>query len=99
MRLHQVLTGGLLILAAALPVSAAGPFGGERGFGFRAQQQQQRPRPLPQRDVDRRQPQRDAGKDGRMSPEERQQLRRDIGDAGKDIYRGPAPRRQERRGQ
>lgn len=65
----------------------------------------------PQRDMDRRgaaadrvAPQRetrapaDADR-GRMSPDERRQLRRDIEDAGKDIYRRdrPAPRREQRR--
>lgn len=41
------------------------------------------------------QPVRDAGEDprglGRLSPEERRQLRRDIRSAGEDVYRRPPP--------
>jgi len=70
-------------------------------------------RRTPQREVDRRTPQREAERPvpqretrvpgeadrGRMSPDERRQLRRDIQDAGKDIYYRdrPAPRREQRR--
>ena len=43
------------------------------------------PRELQQRDDPRPPP-------GRMSPEERRQLRRDINEAGRDLYRHP-PRR------
>jgi len=101
MRLHHVMAGWALMLVAAAPAPAAGPFGGN--LQFRPYAQQQRPRPEPQRDADRRQPQpqRDAGQNerGRLSPEERQKLRRDIHDAGKDLYRGQGPGQRQRRGQ
>lgn len=108
MRFLLVLASGALVLAAALPAAAAGPFGRQAQFSPFMQQQDQRfgqrrsaDRRVPQRDVQRSPPQRDAaqGSRDRMSPEERQQLRRDIHDAGKDIYRGQGPRRVERRGQ
>lgn len=64
-------------------------------MGFQLLVQDQRPQPGPQRGVERPMPRRETrGTDendrGRMNPEERRQLRRDIQDAGKDIYR-PAP--------
>jgi hypothetical protein len=75
--------------------------------------QDQRPRPEPQRSADRPAPQRGADRfapsrearapgeadRGRMSEDERRQLRRDIQDAGKDIYQRdrPAPPRREQR--
>ncbi len=79
-----------LIAAVAANVAVAGPF--EREMGFRPFAQAQSPRPAPQRDAARPEPQRDprgaGGADrGRMSPDERNQLRRDIQDAGRDIYR------------
>ncbi len=92
---------GLIAAASATP-AAADPF--ERGLGFRPFVQDQRPRPEPQRDADRPAPRRETrapgeADRGRMSPDERRQLRRDIQDAGKDIYhRGrQAPRREQRR--
>jgi hypothetical protein len=91
-----------LIAAAIATPAAADPF--ERGTGFRPFVQDQRPRPEPQRDADRPPPPRDTrapgeAERGRMSPDERRQLRRDIQDAGKDIYHRdrPAPRRDQRR--
>lgn len=86
-----------LIAAVAANVAVAGPFEREMGFGPLAQAQ--RTRPEPQRDAARPEPQRGApvpqrdmrgpgqADRGRMSPDERNQLRRDIQDAGKDIYR------------
>ncbi|OGA24195.1 MAG: hypothetical protein A3I01_01055 [Betaproteobacteria bacterium RIFCSPLOWO2_02_FULL_65_24] len=92
---------GLIAAASATP-AAADPF--ERGLWFRPLVQDQRPRPEPQRDADRPAPQRETrapgeADRGRMSPDERRQLRRDIQDAGKDIYHRDrqAPRREQRR--
>lgn len=92
---------GLVAAAVANP-AAAGPF--EQRFGFRPFVQDQRPRPEPQRAADRSAPQREARAPGemdrgRMSPDERRQLRRDIHDVGKDLYRRdqPAPRGEPRR--
>jgi len=89
-----------LIAATAASVAVAGPF--EREMRFQPFAQAQAPRPEPQRDAVRPMPQRDLrgsgeAERGRMSPDERRQLRRDIQDAGKDLYRparqAPAPRR------
>ena len=84
--------------------AVAGSFDRELGLRFFAQFQQS-PRPEPQRDAARPEPQRDLrgpgeSDRGRMSPDERRQLRRDIQDAGKDIYhrdRPPPNRREHRR--
>ena len=87
-----------LIAAAMANTAAADPF--ERGMGFRLLVQDQRSLPAPQREADRSAPQREAERfaparevrapgdadRGRMHPDERRQLRRDIQDAGKDIY-------------
>ena len=66
--------------------------------------QREAARPGPQREADRFGPQREArtpgdADRGRMSPDERRQLRRDIQDAGRDLYHRdrPAPRRDLRR--
>lgn len=91
-----------LIAAAAANVAMAGPF--EQEMRFRPFVQAQSPRPEPQRDAASPVPQRDTrgpgeADRGRMSPDERRQLRRDIQDAGKDIYHRDrkAPGRQQRR--
>lgn len=91
-----------LIAAALADPAAAGPF--EREMGFRPFAQDRRSRPEPQREAARPAPQRDSRAPdevdrGRMSPDERRQLRRDIQDAGRDIYRRDrqAPRREQRR--
>jgi len=107
MKLSLVLGLGLLVAAAAIPAAAA-PFG--YGGNFRPYMQNQRSWPGPQREADRRTPQREMPPQrdmrvpgeadrGRMSPDERRQLRRDIQDAGRDIYHRdrPAPRREQRR--
>ncbi|MDP2639694.1 MAG: hypothetical protein Q8Q16_03370 [Betaproteobacteria bacterium] len=73
-------------------------------MGFAPLLQDQRPRPGRQREAEKPAPQReppgpgDADR-GRMSPEERRQLRRDIRDAGKDLYQRErqGPRRQQRK--
>jgi len=66
--------------------------------------QREADRRAPQREADRPAPQREtrapgAADRGRMSPDERRQLRRDIQDAGRDIYHRDrqAPRREQRR--
>ena len=104
MKFSTILCCGLIAAGGAGPALAA-PYG--EGMGFPPLVQDQRPRPEPQREAQRPAPQRDlrgsgdAGR-GRMNPEERRQLRRDIQDAGKDVY-PPAPqgrgdaRRSERR--
>ena len=101
MKFLPVFCVGLIAAASATP-AAADPF--ERGLWFRPLVQDQRPRPEPQRDADRPAPQRETrapgeADRGRMSPDERRQLRRDIQDAGKDIYHRDrqAPRREQRR--
>ena len=93
-----------LIAAAVAPPAAADPF--ERGMGFGPFVQDRRGRPEPQREAARPEPQRDLrapgqADRGRMSPDERRQLRRDIQDAGRDIYRpsreAPSDRRRSGR--
>jgi len=91
-----------LIAAAGASAAAADPF--ERGMVFRPFVQDQRPRPEPQRAAERSAPQRETRAPGetdrgRMNPDERRQLRRDIQDAGKDLYHRerPAHRREQRR--
>jgi hypothetical protein len=54
--------------------------------------------PAPAAVAEPRQLRRDARDDprgGRLSPEERRQLRRDINDAGRDLYRRQRPIRQD----
>ena len=89
-------------LVAAGIVTPAGTGAFAQGMGFRPFVQQQRPRPEPQRGAEQPMPQRDprgtdASERGRMSPEERRQLRQDIQDAGRDIYRAPRQGRGEQR--
>lgn len=101
MKLLLIACFGMALVAIANP-AAADRY--ERGFGFRPSIQDQRVPAEPQRTADKPAPPRDlrapaeAGR-GRMSPDERRQLRRDIQDAGKEIYRRdrPAPRREQRR--
>lgn len=101
MKFQPMLCLGLFAVAG-VNAAAADPF--ERGMGFRPLVQDQRPRPEPPREADRPAPQRETrapgeADRGRMSPDERRRLRRDIQDAGKDIYHRdrPAPRREQRR--
>ncbi len=112
MKLSLILGLSLLVAAAAMPAAAA-PFG--YGGYFRPYVQNQQPsrfdqrreadrpaprREMPQREMPRREmrPAPDTNR-GRMSPDERRQLRRDIQDAGRDIYQRDrqAPRREQRR--
>jgi hypothetical protein len=91
MKLFLVLGCGLMMAGAAIP-AAADPF--DSGADFRPFMQNQPPWFGPQRDAGRPPPpppQRDTRLPGepdrgRMSPDERRQLRRDIQNAGRDIY-------------
>ncbi|MGC2520157.1 MAG: hypothetical protein WA373_13760 [Burkholderiales bacterium] len=81
-----------LVLMASLPVTAQ-QVQGDRRVGraapvgpMPAQHQ------APAREANRQN--REAPRDGRMTPEERQQLRRDVHDHGREIYRDrPGPGR------
>lgn len=105
MKFSTIVCCGLIAAGSALP-AVAGPF--ERGMGFRSLVQDQRPRSGREREAEKSAPRREMrgtgeAERGRMNPEERRQLRRDIQDAGKDIYRparegrGDDPRRSGRR--
>ena len=110
MKRFLVLGWCLMAAVAAFPAAAA-PFN-SRAY-FRPYMQNQPSRPGPQREADRRGPQREADRSapqrelrapgdadrGRMSPDERRQLRRDIQDVGRDIDQRDrqAPGRQQRR--
>lgn len=97
MRILSFVSCALIAAAAAMP---AGEGARAQGMGLRPMVQDQRAQPGQQRRAERPMPRRDMdeseqrGGGGRMSPEERRQLRQDIQDAGKDIYR---QQRQERR--
>jgi hypothetical protein len=92
-----------LVIGVAANARAADPV--ERDTGLRPPVQDQPRRAEPQRAAERPMPQREmpppGGVDrGRLSSDERRQLRRDIQDAGKDIYhreRPMMPRREQRR--
>jgi len=100
MKLLNIVSCGLIVACIGLP---AGAFAQESGF--RPQAEDQRPQsgqqagpgqPMPRREL------RDGGglgqgERGRMSPDQRRQLRQDIQEAGKDIYRGPRQGRGEGR--
>ena len=99
MKFSTIVFCGLIVAGSAFPALAA-PF--ERGMGFRPMVQDQRSRPGREREAERPAPRRDMrgsgeAERGRMNPEERRQLRRDIQDAGKDIYRAPRDRRDDPR--
>ena len=89
-----IMAGIAALLAGAWP-SHAQPQ--DPGGGRRSMDQPMRPMPPPQREPMRdSRGERDAQdpRRGQLSPEERRQLRRDIGDHGRDVYRG---RRQPQR--
>lgn len=108
MKLSPIVGLGLLVAAAAMPAAAA-----PHGYGgyFRPYVQNEQPsrfgqrreadRPAPRREMPQRElrPAPDNTNRGRMSPDERRQLRRDIQDAGRDIYQRErqTPRREHRR--
>ncbi len=77
---------GVAALLAAVPVLAQAGSRTERQYRF-AERQMVPDAPLPPREFRRNEfPRR-----GRLSPEERRQLRRDIQDAGQDLYRREPP--------
>jgi len=80
-----------IALLASFPAAAQGGPGGRR-FGHAGPPRQPPPQRVPVRDATA--DQRNANP-MRLTPEQRQQLRRDIHDHGRDIYRdrGEAPRR------
>jgi hypothetical protein len=82
---------GALLLAAGLP--AAAQQGGKRG-GQGSPGRQAPAKQVPASDA--RPQQRDVHFEGRMTPEQRRQLRRDVHDHGRDIYHRdrPGPERQ-----
>jgi hypothetical protein len=91
MKFSTILCCGMIAAGGAGPALAA-PYG--PGMGFSPLVQDQRPGPgrEREREAERAAPQRDMrgpgeADRGRMSPDERRQLRRDIQDAGRDIYR------------
>lgn len=93
MKFLTILCCGLIAAGGATPALAA-PNG--EGMGFSPRAQGQRTAPGREREPDKSAPRRERGDAdrGRMNPEERRQLRRDIRDAVRDIYR-PAPQKRE----
>ncbi|MBM3392759.1 MAG: hypothetical protein FJY34_12435 [Betaproteobacteria bacterium] len=88
MKRSTALAGVLVALAASLPVQA------QSGDGQRRFERYQQQREFRREEHQRRQQERDEreGRQGRLTPEERQQLRRDIREHGRDVYRDQ-PRR------
>jgi hypothetical protein len=80
------------LLAPALPGYAQqGGGGGRRGMDRPMRQAPPPPQQqMPQRDFRNDRGAQDPRR-GQLSPEERQQLRRDIGDHGRDVYRDRQP--------
>lgn len=86
MKYLTFLAGVFLAVAASAPAQAQ-PGGRERAWGAERQQQREFRR---DEDLQRRQQDRMMGEQrrpGRLTPEERQQLRRDIREHGRDVYR------------
>ena len=90
-----LVTAGLAAaLAAAWPSAAQqGPPPGRRAADRPQQPMPMRPLPPPQREFPQQFPGREAQDPRRagMTPDERQQLRRDITDHGRDVYRDRQP--------
>jgi hypothetical protein len=86
MKWFVAFAGVLMILSVSLPAMAQAGRGGHRagpgGAGRAAPQQG------PVRNAALQNP--DARGGGRLTPQERQQLKRDVNDHGRDIYRDPA---------
>ena len=86
MKLFVALAGVIVILSVSLPAMAQGGRGGHSagpgGAGRAA------PRQGPVRNAALQNP--DARGGGRLTPQERQQLKRDVNDHGRDIYRDSA---------
>lgn len=90
-----LITGVFLAVTASLPAYAQ-PAGRDQPQRFERPQQRdfQQQRELRREEFQRRQQERQEqeGRPGRLTPEERQQLRRDIREHGRDVYR-PRQRR------
>jgi len=93
------LAGVLISLVLSLPAQAQPGDGSRRFERFQQQREMrreefQRQREFRREEFQRRQQEREEreGHPGRLSPEERQQLRRDIREHGRDVYRD-RPRR------
>ena len=86
-----------IFVALVLLATLASPAWAQHAQGGRSAQGPGRPTP-PQQAAprDMRQQQRDANRDARMTPEQRQQLRRDVADHGRDIYGRPNPNPNQR---
>ncbi len=85
MKIWVALGSIVLMLSASLPAAAQHGQGGRR-LGQPGRQMS--PQQVPTRDAGAKN--REAPRDGRMTPEERKQLRRDVNDHGRDIYGGRA---------
>jgi hypothetical protein len=86
-----VFGGVVAVLLASFPVHSQPGQGGGRGAGHGAPGRPAPPKQMPARDTTQNQ-----SRDARMTPEQRQQLKRDVHDHGRDIYRdhsGPVPGR------
>lgn len=86
MKYLALLVGMLVAVAASLPVQAQP---GARDPSWRAERQQQRELRRDE-EMQRRRQERmtdEQDRQGRLTPEERQQLRRDIREHGRDVYR------------
>ncbi len=83
----RALLAGCLIVAAMIPSAQARPNGNERQREPERQQREHRREAEPPRH------QGEQGRSGRMTPEERQQLRQDIREYGRDVYRDGPKRR------
>mgnify|MGYP000858275341 CR=1 FL=1 len=94
MKRYAVLAGVLLTLVASLPAQAQPGDGSRRFERLQQQREFQRQREMRREEFQRRQQEREEqeGRPGRLTPEERQQLRRDIREHGRDVYRD-RPRR------
>ncbi len=95
MKLFRFLGWGMMLVAVASP--AVGPV--DSSGNPASSVQVPATQPGPRREADRPAQQRGEGATdrGRMSADERRQLRRDIQDAGKDIYRPVRQRREDPR--
>ena len=89
-RFVKSLIAGMLMLLVSLP--AAAQQGGKHSGAGGGSGRQMPPQQVPAHDAGSQQ--RDTHREGRMTPEQRRQLRRDVHDHGRDIYRDrPAPKR------
>lgn len=94
MKRFAALAGIFMALAVSLPAQAQPGDGPRRFERFQQQRDFQRQREMRREEFQRQQQERQEqeGRPGRLTPEERQQLRRDIREHGRDVYRD-RPRR------